>query len=205
MADMTIGPVAIRAHGDLDLLSQPDLRSLLEAALAYRRPVVLDLEDVAFIDLAGLRALLDGSRLACSLGVTLTIRCPSPPVRRLLDVAGLAGVLAVDDAATTSGDRRLAGQHRQARREGAPGRDPELREHLAQVPLDRAGAEEEHLADLWVGEAVPGEASDLLLLWREGAPGIIASLADRLTGRRQLAPGALAEGSHADRREQVVS
>jgi hypothetical protein len=45
--------------------------------------------------------------------------------------------------------------------------DVELGEHVAQMPLDRAGAEEQLRPDLGVGQAVPGEPGDLLLLGRD--------------------------------------
>src|SRR6266550_1276284 len=49
------------------------------------------------------------------------------------------------------------------------GADAELREHLVQVPLDRARAEEELCADLLICLPVPGEPRDLLLLRSEQA------------------------------------
>jgi hypothetical protein len=42
--------------------------------------------------------------------------------------------------------------------------DTELAEHVAQVPLDGAAAEEELRPDLRVGHSIGGEACDLLLL-----------------------------------------
>ena len=48
----------------------------------------------------------------------------------------------------------------------APGPDPELGEHVAQVPLDGARAEEQAGADLGVREPVAGELGDLALLRR---------------------------------------
>src|SRR4051812_28382108 len=42
--------------------------------------------------------------------------------------------------------------------------DPELREDLAQVPLDGPGADEQLRTDLWVGQAVASQESDVLLL-----------------------------------------
>ena len=55
------------------------------------------------------------------------------------------------------------------RRAELPARgDTELHEHVVQVPLDRARADKQLRADLWVGQAVAGEPGDLLLLRREG-------------------------------------
>src|SRR4051812_44630095 len=60
----------------------------------------------------------------------------------------------------------------------APGPDPELGEHVAQVPLDGAFAEEEAGADLRVREPIAGELGDLTLLRRE----IVAGLGDPPAG-----------------------
>ena len=49
----------------------------------------------------------------------------------------------------------------------APGADAELGEHLAQVPLDRSGADEQLGGDLRIGQAVAGQPRDLRLLGRE--------------------------------------
>src|SRR5215472_19135176 len=82
--------------------------------------------------------------------------------------------------------------------------DTELREHVAQVPLDRARADEQLRADLRVRKAVAGEPGDLLLLRRELLPRAGTALAYPLARRQQLAVGALGERLHADRVEQAV-
>src|SRR3984893_1028162 len=78
--------------------------------------------------------------------------------------------------------------------------DAELREDLAQVVLDGAGADEKPGADLGVGQALAGELGDLGLLRRELAAGVDGSLARGLAGGQQLASGALGEtfGPHRD-------
>src|SRR4029453_6518994 len=62
------------------------------------------------------------------------------------------------------------------------GADGELGEHLAQVVLDRAGADEQPSADLLVGEAVIGEPGDLQLLRGELAARLDRAFSDRLAG-----------------------
>ena len=81
--------------------------------------------------------------------------------------------------------------------------DPELAEHLAQVPFDGAGAEEQPGADLRVGQAVAGQAGDLLLLGRELVARLDGALAHLLARRQQLAARALGERLHADRGEHA--
>ena len=64
--------------GELDLSGAAQLRQRLAASPAV---AVLDLRDVTFIDAAGLRAL--------EAVPALTLRAPSPTVRRLLHLLGL--------------------------------------------------------------------------------------------------------------------
>src|SRR4029077_5473846 len=106
-----------------------------------------------------------------------------------------------DSARPCAGEPAVLGQ----RRVELPARgDAELREHVAQVPFDRARADEQLRADLRVRKALAGEPGDLLLLRRQlpARPG--AALPRLLARRQQLAAGALGERLHADRVEQVV-
>src|SRR3954452_24931223 len=76
--------------------------------------------------------------------------------------------------------------------------DPELREHPAQVPLDRARADEELRADLGIRAALGGEACDLRLLRGEPVARVGRALAHRLAGRHALTSRAFSESVHAD-------
>jgi hypothetical protein len=64
--------------------------------------------------------------------------------------------------------------------------DPELHEHLAQVPFDGAAAEEEARADLRVRQPITGEPRDLALLRSQIVARLGLALADCLAGGRQL-------------------
>src|SRR6516165_10526003 len=100
-----------------------------------------------------------------------------------------------------SGDPTVLGQ----RRSELPARgDAELREHVAQVPFDRARADEQLGADLRVRQAVVGEPGDLPFLGRELVARVGAALAHLLARCHQLPAGALGEGLHPDPGEQVV-
>src|SRR5579859_6334107 len=59
----------------------------------------------------------------------------------------------------------------------AAGADAELGEDLAQVVLDRAGADEQPGADLRIGQAVPGQPGDLGLPGGQLASGLHGALA----------------------------
>src|SRR6516164_1916608 len=109
--------------------------------------------------------------------------------------------LLTDRLGAGAGEPAVLGQ----RRSELPARgDAELGEHVAQVPLDRARADEQLGADLWVQQAVPGEPGDLRLLRREVLARVGASLAHLLACGGQLAASALGERLHPDRGEQVV-
>ncbi len=82
--------------------------------------------------------------------------------------------------------------------------DPELREHLAQVPLDRARADEKLCADLGVRASLGGEPCDLRLLRGEAVARLGAALAHRLAGGHPFTAGAFGEPVHADLRIHAV-
>src|SRR6185295_11832239 len=85
----------------------------------------------------------------------------------------------------------------------AAGADVQLGEHLAQVPLHRAAADEQLCADLRVGSSLAGQLGDLLLLRSQVGAGISAALAHLLAGRLELSPRAFGEGLSAHGRERV--
>src|SRR4051794_28315304 len=82
--------------------------------------------------------------------------------------------------------------------------DVELGEHLLQVVLDRARADEELGADLRVRLPVARHARDLCLLGREEVSRLDRHLAHGFARGCQLAPGALRERFGADSAEVVV-
>src|SRR6516225_8564408 len=109
--------------------------------------------------------------------------------------------LLTDRLGAGAGERAVLGQ----RRSELPARgNAELGEHVAQVPLDRARADEQLGADLRVRQAVAGEPGNLLLLRGELLDRAGAALARLLTRRQQLAAGAFGERLHPDRGEQVI-
>ena len=57
-ADAVDGSVIVRALGDLDLYSSPELQSVLAGLFRTRRPTILDLSAISFIDCRGLGVVL---------------------------------------------------------------------------------------------------------------------------------------------------
>ena len=88
------GVTAVALRGDLDLASADGVTRRLQALRDAGEPVVLDLDELNFIDSSGLRVILqavEDSRAGWSFRVT----AGSEPVRRLLEAAGLTGRLPV--------------------------------------------------------------------------------------------------------------
>lgn len=78
--------VRVQLRGELDLATADLVSGRLRRLRERRNPVVLDLDDLAFIDVAGLRAILGAARHAHSDGWILTVTRGSAAVRRLFEL-----------------------------------------------------------------------------------------------------------------------
>ncbi|MEQ4306142.1 STAS domain-containing protein [Plantactinospora sp. B6F1] len=85
----------LSAAGEIDLATAPMLRDQLLTLLRDRAPAVLivDLAGVAFLDCAGIRALVGVRNAAGETGCQMRVTGPQPFVRRVLEVTGLLGIL----------------------------------------------------------------------------------------------------------------
>ena len=82
--------LAVRAAGELDMNSAPELEDALSHALdSGAASIVLDLERVSFIDSMGLRLLVWAARESRENGNHLRIDCGSGPVRRMMELTTL--------------------------------------------------------------------------------------------------------------------
>jgi anti-anti-sigma factor len=80
----------LRLHGEVDCLSSPYLRGVLDASIdAGHCDVVLDLTALEFMDAAGLRVIANAADRLELMGGTLAIRSPSELVRRMLEISGM--------------------------------------------------------------------------------------------------------------------
>jgi len=80
-------------HGELDIATAPELVEMLARLRHHNRPVVLDLAEVTFIDSTGLTTLMDAHFQAENNGWSFAVRRPSPAVKRVFDLAGVARLL----------------------------------------------------------------------------------------------------------------
>ena len=80
----------IAIKGELDAYTAPGVEEQI-ANLVGRRinNIVLDLSETGFLDSSGLRAILTAHRRLASEQGSLTLRNPSEPVTRLLEITGL--------------------------------------------------------------------------------------------------------------------
>jgi stage II sporulation protein AA (anti-sigma F factor antagonist) len=88
--------VVVALHGELDLVGAPLLESEVESAAVESAPmVVLDLEDLQFIDSSGLRVILSAHERARERGQAFALTRGSQQVQRLLSIAGVSGHLKI--------------------------------------------------------------------------------------------------------------
>lgn len=89
------GTSTVRLSGELDIATAPRLISTVRELTAdgFRR-IELDCGDVAFIDSAGIRALIVSKNEASQRGTRLALVATSTAMSRVLDMTGLSSLLA---------------------------------------------------------------------------------------------------------------
>jgi len=84
----------MRLVGELDLATVPVLTTLIEQQIATGHlDVHIDLSELAFCDVRGLRGLLDGHRRLAAAGGQLTLTAPRPLLTRVAVLIGVAAEL----------------------------------------------------------------------------------------------------------------
>jgi anti-anti-sigma factor len=88
------GVATIALSGELDLAAVPTLTENLAPFEGNGvSTIVLDLQDLTFIDSSGLLALLEARRRAMSNAHRLLLSGPSPAARRLIELTGTQRLL----------------------------------------------------------------------------------------------------------------
>jgi anti-sigma B factor antagonist len=86
----------LTVRGEVDAATAPLLEEALDAAIRDSTGVfVLDLADVAFLDSGGLNVLLRARALLGREDRAIVLVCPRGPVRRVLELAGIADLFAL--------------------------------------------------------------------------------------------------------------
>jgi anti-sigma B factor antagonist len=85
------GYVMVTVAGEVDIATVTRLRERLFQLAASGRTLVVDLDQVSFIDSAGLAALVGTARRAAAHGASLQVVCARPRTRQLFRLTGLDG------------------------------------------------------------------------------------------------------------------
>src|ERR1700755_2116395 len=91
-----VGRMRVLLRGELDLATAPPLTESMRRLREQDEHVLLDLDQVAFIDMGGLRAVLTAVEHASADGWAFAVTNGSKPVRRLIAMIGLDGRLPID-------------------------------------------------------------------------------------------------------------
>ncbi len=83
------GYTVVTAAGEIDVATVTRLRQRLFDLAASGRPLVADLDQVSFIDSAGLGALVGTATRAAAYGGSLSVVCAQPKIRQLFRLVGL--------------------------------------------------------------------------------------------------------------------
>lgn len=105
---MTVEPLpddhgvrVLRATGELDVTIVPPMLAGVPSMVSGARAVVLDLTEVTFFDSSGVRLVDRLSRESGKDGAAFRVAAPpGGPARRVLELVGMAELLADDDVAT---------------------------------------------------------------------------------------------------------
>jgi anti-sigma B factor antagonist len=94
------GYALVAAAGEIDISTVSRLRGVLDTLTADGLRVIVDLNQVSFVDASGLGALVGAAARAAAAGGSLHVTAAAPRVRRLLAVTGLDRHLLIKAAAT---------------------------------------------------------------------------------------------------------
>ncbi len=86
----------VRLEGEHDYDNSPEFRARIEAALDGSQGVIVDLTEATFVDSSVLGILVRAMREADRRGLSYAIAVnpePADPVRHILELSGLLGVL----------------------------------------------------------------------------------------------------------------
>ena len=85
------GYAFVAVAGEVDIATVTRLRESLFELAASDRALVVDLDQVTFIDSSGLAALVGAARRAAAHGASLQVVCARPRIRQLFHLTGLDG------------------------------------------------------------------------------------------------------------------
>jgi anti-anti-sigma factor len=88
------GEITVRIEGEFELATTTAARAAFERAIAEDgERIVLDLRPLTFLDSTGVHALVDLHDRCGAASKSLEVRIDDGPVRRVLEVSGVLGML----------------------------------------------------------------------------------------------------------------
>jgi anti-sigma B factor antagonist len=90
--------VVLTLSGELDVATAPDLEQVLEEILAQSpRRLLLDLDELTFVDSAGVSVLIRAKKAAEANGCRVVLRRATAQLHRVFAVVGLANWLVAEE------------------------------------------------------------------------------------------------------------
>ena len=83
------GHVVVTVAGEVDIATVPQLQKRLTEPAASGQPLIVDLDQVTFLDAAGLGVLASAASRAAARGASLQAVCARRQVQRLFTITGL--------------------------------------------------------------------------------------------------------------------
>ena len=87
------GHILVTVVGEVDIATVGLLRECLAGLARRGLPLIIGLDQVTFMDVTGLGALVGGARRAAAHGASLHVVCARPQTRKLIRLTGLEGRL----------------------------------------------------------------------------------------------------------------
>jgi anti-anti-sigma factor len=90
--------IVLALHGELDVAAAPQLEKLLDEVRRERHPhVLLDLNELSFVDSAGVSVLIKAKKEAEEDGSEFVLRRPTAQVHRVFALVGMVDWLAFEE------------------------------------------------------------------------------------------------------------
>ena len=90
------GDTVVRAAGELDVNTAPELREQLARLIAEdARQIVIDLTEVSFVDSTALSVLVSALKRLRQADGDLELASPNPSVRRVFEITGLTRLFTI--------------------------------------------------------------------------------------------------------------
>ena len=90
------GETVLKAEGDVDLSTSPQLReAILAACKSKADTVVVDLSGVGYMDSSGVATLVEGLKASQGGGKTFALQAPSASVMKVMQLARLDSIFEI--------------------------------------------------------------------------------------------------------------